>query len=287
MQPQEPLAFISYRRADSSAASRWLAQSVARTFGAQRVFIDTESIRTSDDWVERINEALSSATLLVPVMGAAWFSVADKYNRRRIDNEDDWVRREIRYALDSKLAIMPVLLSGTRMPEPLAFPESIAKLSRFRAAELRDDHWESDLRLLLARMEELGFRRVSTNPARYPSPRVSLRDLTEGELRVALNSLPEWKCVSSDFPGMHGVQSYELYRAFEFASFEDAMAFMNAAVPEISRRQHHPRWENVWRTVSVWLSTWDIGHKPSELDVALADYLDNLAARYPQPRRRQ
>jgi hypothetical protein len=28
--------------------------------------------------------------------------------------------------------------------------------------------------------------------------------------------------------------------------------------------------------VSVWLSTWDIGHKPSRLDIELALYLDEL-----------
>jgi hypothetical protein len=46
---RSPLAFISYRRADSSAASRWLAQTMARTFGPESVFIDTEAIRMADD----------------------------------------------------------------------------------------------------------------------------------------------------------------------------------------------------------------------------------------------
>jgi pterin-4a-carbinolamine dehydratase len=43
---------------------------------------------------------------------------------------------------------------------------------------------------------------------------------------------------------------------------------------------HHPRWENIWRTVTVWLSTWDIGHKVSRLDLELAQYFEALWARY-------
>ena len=118
MQTSEPLAFISYRRIDSSAASRWLANIFSRTFGAQSVFIDTESIRMSDDWAERINQALRSSTLLIPVIGPGWLSASDQYRRRRIDNPDDWVFNEIRHALESKVRILPVLLSRTPQEYP-------------------------------------------------------------------------------------------------------------------------------------------------------------------------
>lgn len=40
--------------------------------------------------------------------------------------------------------------------------------------------------------------------------------------------------------------------------------------------QHHPRWENIWRTVVIWLSTWDIGHKPSQLDLDLAREVERI-----------
>jgi pterin-4a-carbinolamine dehydratase len=42
------------------------------------------------------------------------------------------------------------------------------------------------------------------------------------------------------------------------------------------KAQHHPRWENQWRTVTVYLSTWDIGYRVSALDIALARTLDAL-----------
>ena len=84
-----PLAFISYRRADSSAAARWLAQTLARTFGVRSVFIDTEAIRMADDWAGRITEALAAATLLIPVIGHSWLRITDAAGRRRLDRPGD------------------------------------------------------------------------------------------------------------------------------------------------------------------------------------------------------
>lgn len=71
-----------------------------------------------------------------------------------------------------------------------------------------------------------------------------------------------------------------LMRSFEFASFEDAMHFMFSATRHIGRVDHHPDWENIWRTITIWLTTWDIGHKPSHYDVELAQYLDELFENY-------
>ena len=111
-----------------------------------------------------------------------------------------------------------------------------------------------------------------------------LKDLTEAEMSAALNALPGWTTAISEIPGREPITRTELYRAFEFASFDDAIRFMSKAVERINEMDHHPRWENIWRTVSVWLSTWDIGFKPSELDVALATYLQELRADFDPPR---
>jgi pterin-4a-carbinolamine dehydratase len=51
----------------------------------------------------------------------------------------------------------------------------------------------------------------------------------------------------------------ELRRAYRFPSFKKAMEFMQTACDPIQKATHHPRWENQWRTVVVYLSTWDIG----------------------------
>ncbi len=82
-------AFISYRRADSSAASRWLYVAIQRTFGPDSVFMDTETIRVSDQWPHVISHALRRATHLIAVIGPQWLRVTDDFGRRRIDRDDD------------------------------------------------------------------------------------------------------------------------------------------------------------------------------------------------------
>lgn len=161
---EEPLAFISYRRHDSSAASRWLYQTIQRTFGVTSAFMDTESIRMADDWTDRIHSALRSATVLLAVIGPTWLRIADEYGRRRIDKEDDWVRNEIYHAIDNRIIVLPVLLAKTPIPEKSALPDCLSKLVQRQAFELRDDRWESDLNLLLARLEEVGFQKKTDGP---------------------------------------------------------------------------------------------------------------------------
>lgn len=280
-----PLAFISYRRADSSAASRWLANSIARTFGAESVFVDTESIRMSEKWAQRIELALDRSTVLIPVIGAHWLSITGAHHKRRIDDPNDWVHKEIAYAIAKEKRILPVLLSRTPMPSADALPTLLAPLCDNQAYELRDERWESDLDGLLKELQRFSFQRAPGIAIRYPSPMIALRELTTEEMRDSLVSLPGWQLQTSVATRARAGTRVELVKTFEFASFRDAICFMNEAVARINELQHHPRWENLWRSVTVCLSTWDIGERPSELDITLAKFLDAHRANYAAPKR--
>ena len=158
---QAPLIFISYRRADSSAAARWLAELIGRTFGPEHIFIDTDLIRVGARWPEQIDGALASATILVAVIGPTWLRIADKAGRRRLDKSDDWVCNEIFHALQKELPLIPLLLSNEPMPSRETLPERIANLSLFQAFDIRDDRWETDLSALFERFAQLGLKRLS------------------------------------------------------------------------------------------------------------------------------
>jgi 4a-hydroxytetrahydrobiopterin dehydratase len=65
-----------------------------------------------------------------------------------------------------------------------------------------------------------------------------------------------------------------LSKTFEFASFEEAIQFMQNAAPFISETDHHPTWSNTYNRVEVKLTTHDAGNKITEKDRKLAAYLD-------------
>ncbi len=110
------------------------------------------------------------------------------------------MRNEILYALTEKLKIIPLLLAETKLPKKEALPACLERLAYQQAFELRNDRWENDLSLVLSRLEEFGMRRSGSRTLRYPTPRVTLKDLSQEELRVALESLPGWAAAISAFP---------------------------------------------------------------------------------------
>ncbi len=279
---RRPLVFISYRRIDSAPAARLLSGDLRAIFGLGSVFIDTNDIRIGTNWPARIDERLQAASVLLVVIGPTWLRVADEAGRRRLDKPDDWVCNEIAYAIDSKLAIIPFLLAGTSLPDRKALPKRIVKLADQQAIKVNYESWDDDLNRLIRALEEIGFQRTGpAAPVRLPRPTVNLKPLVESEIEDALQRLPGWQLTSTPIPGKEPNKRTELMRTYEFARFEDAIDFMAEATKHISVVQHHPRWENTWRTLRVWLTTWDIGHKPTQYDLDLAEYLENLFSKYP------
>ena len=72
------------------------------------------------------------------------------------------------------------------------------------------------------------------------------------------------------------VQDGKLHKEYVFTDFVEAFAFMTAAALCAERKNHHPEWFNVYRTVRVELTTHDAGGI-SALDFALAAAMDRLA----------
>jgi len=68
----------------------------------------------------------------------------------------------------------------------------------------------------------------------------------------------------------------ELYQEFEFQDFKEAFNFIQAVAAEAEQRQHHPRWENEWNRVRIWLSTHDAGNRVTDKDRSFAEHIDKL-----------
>ncbi|MDB5169911.1 MAG: Ribonuclease [Candidatus Saccharibacteria bacterium] len=67
-----------------------------------------------------------------------------------------------------------------------------------------------------------------------------------------------------------------LYKQFNFRDFAEAFAFMTKVAALAEQMQHHPRWENEWSVVQIWLITHDAGSKITDKDRALAQAIDGL-----------
>lgn len=72
------------------------------------------------------------------------------------------------------------------------------------------------------------------------------------------------------------VKDGKLHKQYEFEDFVQAFGFMAAAALCAERKNHHPEWFNVYRTVRVDLSTHDVGGITG-WDVELAREFDAVA----------
>jgi pterin-4a-carbinolamine dehydratase len=125
-----------------------------------------------------------------------------------------------------------------------------------------------------------GLARQVRSTKNFPDHR-NARLLTEAELLDALTpgtQLAAWSL--TDFVTTSGAHATAMARSFVFADFPTALAFMQTMADPIEAMQHHPLWENSWRTVRVKLFTWSVGHKVSNLDLYLARLMESVAKEF-------
>lgn len=284
----QPSIFISYRREDCAAEAGRLRTTLLGQFGDEAVFMDTSSIQPGAKWPSRISSALESARVVLVIIGPEWIRVSDEWGGRRIDEDDDWVRREIEQALSEDKEIIPVLVSEARVPPKHKLPESISALFDRQAIEIRTSYWDHDIKLLQSRLESVAGTPVAREPAGpypagpYPVPAPEVPDpISDESLEIALKgTLSEWRKVVSPLPEKPDTVRVELFREYKFKNFRDVINFMSEVAPGCDIAIHHPRWENVWATLRVYLTTWDIGHIISDRDIQLAKYFDTAYGKF-------
>ena len=162
------------------------------------------------------------------------------------------------------------------MPRQEALPETLKAAFVRQAIILENDALPADVDRVIQALTALGFIKINT-PAILPDPRKKSEPLNQDEIALALEELPGWTVSTSLRKELHDNTEY-LYRRFKFSGFRPAMRYMAACVDLIHERQHHPRWQNTWSTVDVWLTTFDIGERISSHDVELAKGMQTVYA---------
>jgi pterin-4a-carbinolamine dehydratase len=287
--------FISYRRDSDLLRAALVTNHIENAFNQDRdhpnvhVFRDNR-LRVGAQWPDEVRDELGSCGLVLVLIGPGWLAAKDRFQRRRIDQDDDWVRMEIELALQEGKTIIPIAFEE-ELPPAEALPESIAALVAWQAAVVRDFSIERDLEPVLNNIRQHlenvapDTRAKSNGGARLPYPDPPMKfpppAMPDSELLLVIKEeLPEWRLERSAIPGKPSISRIELRRDFEFRRFSDVVPFMAEISDFAEKANHHPRWENIFKTLSVYLTTWDIGHRVSTLDIMLASFFDRTYARY-------
>ncbi len=148
--------FLSYRRDDSAGHAGRLYDSLSAHFGEGSVFIDVDSIEPGEHFVEAIQGSVSSVDALVAVIGRSWLTSLDPGSgKRRLDDPGDYVRLEIKTALERNIRVIPVLVAGASMPAAPDLPGDLGALAQRNALELRDDQWKDGVERLIKTLDRV------------------------------------------------------------------------------------------------------------------------------------
>jgi hypothetical protein len=163
--------FMTYRRADSQYIADRIYERLAERFKTQSVFKDVDNILPGTDFTKVLQDAVDGCRVMLVVIGDRWLDAMDESSSRRLDREDDYVRREIEAGLARHVPLIPLLVGGASMPRTSDLPESLAALTRHQGMAIRPDpDFHHDMSRLIAAVKPLVRARPVQQAAVLPAP---------------------------------------------------------------------------------------------------------------------
>ena len=142
-----PDIFVNYRHDDGWAAGR-LKDRLESEFD---VFIDT-GLRPGASLEGEIMPELDRARIILAVISKEWLQPT---NLARLQDESDWIRRELLRAFARKDALVIPVLADVPMPKRAQLPEALYPLIALKAFAIRYDSWQEDIDIVIERLGEL------------------------------------------------------------------------------------------------------------------------------------
>lgn len=181
--------FVNYRHADSPGRAAMIHAALEERLD-EPVFLDTDDIAPGGEIAEKVEANLRIARVLIVVIGPHWLDpVKELGNMRLIDRDDDWVRHEIRSALELGITIVPTYVDGAVPLSSSWLPEDIRALvtgagcgaapaAGPRFVSLHHATWDQDLAgFMHALVQGYGLREAAA-PRRSKKPDLGGQDDT-------------------------------------------------------------------------------------------------------------
>jgi hypothetical protein len=191
--------FLSYRRDDAGPYARSLQLQLSQRIPDAPIFMDLDSIEPGLDFAEVIEGAVNSSAVLVALIGRQWATLTDQAGVRRLDNPDDYVRFEVKTALERGVRVIPVLVDGAKPLRQQDLPAELHKLARLNAHKLSYDRYQDDAgrlldlvqRVLAAVGEEPPPERERGLPAFHPQPLRYYLYISDAKLDMLFDQIPQ------------------------------------------------------------------------------------------------
>lgn len=143
--PSVPRVFVSYRRDDADYTDP-VVERLRKRLRVGDLFVDRYSISAGTHWGPEIEKAIRGAVVLLALIGDHWLGEGVDSQGRRIDRQEDWVRREVALGLECCEMVVPVLLGSAKTWfGEIEKPPGIEELWARQAISLRSNDLDRDL----------------------------------------------------------------------------------------------------------------------------------------------
>ena len=177
--------FINYRRGDDPGNTGRLFDRLQDVFEPQQLFLDVDNIAPGLDFVRELNDRVAECDIVLAVIGRGWVDARNAEGARRLDDPDDFVRIEIKSALNQGKRVIPVLVGEGQLPKPEDLPESLQPLTRRNAVRLTHERFRADVAGLVKALQhslnEIEARRLAEAEARHRAQAEEKRKRQEAE----------------------------------------------------------------------------------------------------------
>jgi hypothetical protein len=136
--------FISYRREDTGAAAGRLYDRLWRLLSKSNVFFDISAIKGGENFESKIVSEIERSHAVLVLIGKKWLEPSQKDGRPRLWDPDDYVRAEVRVALQKSILVVPVLVDGAQMFGAEQLPDDIRAIALRNAVLLRHESFDDD-----------------------------------------------------------------------------------------------------------------------------------------------
>ena len=152
--------FICSRVEDAGRVER-LAETLSESLGEKNVFWDPSALGAGVESEVAIHRAIAATDVFLAVIGPHWIAALGE--DLGFSEPDDYVRRALARAIQLRIPIVPVLLSGATCPAPNSLPYEVRwfAVRRIATAGTRNDGHELGVRLTPS---PRGNRDVSNSP---------------------------------------------------------------------------------------------------------------------------
>jgi pterin-4a-carbinolamine dehydratase len=281
--------FVSYRRKDTAPIALLLKNEIEKRFQFVRVSVDVEEMRPGEKFPDRIKRLIADSHATIALIGENWMP---HYGTTPPSNmEYDWVAAELHYSdsepltkpqIDrfklAKREIIPIFVNCEPNFAQFEVPSSISFLHDLHSERIDYASWPRSIGPLLETIaERLDLRkRLDTDELPHPHPSKARTETLVDEELAKILSYDDYHGWYVDNFG-HAEVRY-LVKKFSFQDFNQAADFMELVSNHCRILDHHPEWRNVFKHVTVILTTWDAGRKVTIYDLSLALYM-NMAAK--------